>query len=187
MKHIFRPNRAREKFINYRPGASHPANDGTNISRSFSDFNLLQLCTERKIGQMKKAAIGCVVFFVALAGWAVAADYPPQDHSGSDLTIGDGDVIWGFHRNVGTLRINTGQTTTVREFENSVPGSGGVTIYATNVTIAGTLDGSGSGHEGGSGGGNIIATGTPEEIANHKHSHTGHFLRQLFKREGQSF
>ena len=32
------------------------------------------------------------------------------------------------------------------------------------------------GPEGGSGGGNIIATGTPEQVAQHQTSHTGHFL-----------
>jgi excinuclease ABC subunit A len=35
------------------------------------------------------------------------------------------------------------------------------------------------GPEGGSGGGEIIAAGTPEEIAEHPHSHTGQFLRPL--------
>jgi excinuclease ABC subunit A len=35
------------------------------------------------------------------------------------------------------------------------------------------------GPEGGSGGGNIIATGTPEQVAKVKKSHTGRFLRQL--------
>ena len=35
------------------------------------------------------------------------------------------------------------------------------------------------GPEGGSGGGQIIATGTPEEIAEVQHSHTGHFLKKL--------
>jgi excinuclease ABC subunit A len=38
------------------------------------------------------------------------------------------------------------------------------------------------GPEGGDGGGEIIATGTPEEIAGLKHSHTGRFLRPLLKR-----
>jgi len=32
------------------------------------------------------------------------------------------------------------------------------------------------GPEGGSGGGNIIAIGTPEEVAKNKKSHTGRFL-----------
>lgn len=39
------------------------------------------------------------------------------------------------------------------------------------------------GPEGGSGGGSIIATGTPEQIAKNKKSHTGRFLEELFKRE----
>ncbi len=38
------------------------------------------------------------------------------------------------------------------------------------------------GPEGGSGGGNIIATGTPEEVAESKGSHTGHFLKPLLTR-----
>jgi excinuclease ABC subunit A len=37
------------------------------------------------------------------------------------------------------------------------------------------------GPEGGSGGGQIIATGTPEVVANKKASHTGHFLKPLLK------
>ncbi|MEH6469388.1 MAG: excinuclease ABC subunit UvrA, partial [Porticoccus sp.] len=37
------------------------------------------------------------------------------------------------------------------------------------------------GPEGGSGGGQIIATGTPEDVAKVKHSHTGHFLNKLLK------
>ena len=39
------------------------------------------------------------------------------------------------------------------------------------------------GPEGGSGGGEIIATGTPEEIADHPASFTGHFLKPLLERE----
>jgi len=35
------------------------------------------------------------------------------------------------------------------------------------------------GPEGGSGGGQIIATGTPEDVAATKASHTGHFLAPL--------
>jgi excinuclease ABC subunit A len=37
------------------------------------------------------------------------------------------------------------------------------------------------GPEGGSGGGTILATGTPEEIAKHKSSHTGRFLKTMLK------
>lgn len=37
------------------------------------------------------------------------------------------------------------------------------------------------GPEGGSGGGEIIATGTPEEVAENENSYTGYFLKELFK------
>ena len=44
------------------------------------------------------------------------------------------------------------------------------------------------GPEGGSGGGQIIATGTPEDVAAEKASHTGRFLAELLqiKRTGTS-
>lgn len=39
------------------------------------------------------------------------------------------------------------------------------------------------GPEGGDGGGDIVATGTPEEIAKNEHSHTGHFLKEILQRD----
>ncbi|MFD1361659.1 excinuclease ABC subunit UvrA [Lentibacillus salinarum] len=39
------------------------------------------------------------------------------------------------------------------------------------------------GPEGGDGGGEIIATGTPEEIANHEQSYTGRFLKPVLERD----
>ncbi len=41
------------------------------------------------------------------------------------------------------------------------------------------------GPEGGSGGGRVVATGTPEEIASHPSSHTGRYLRQVLERHAQ--
>jgi len=41
------------------------------------------------------------------------------------------------------------------------------------------------GPEGGSGGGEIIATGTPEDIAKMKHSHTGKFLKPLLEMQNK--
>jgi len=38
------------------------------------------------------------------------------------------------------------------------------------------------GPEGGSGGGMVVATGTPEDIASNKASHTGHYLAGLLKK-----
>ena len=37
------------------------------------------------------------------------------------------------------------------------------------------------GPEGGVGGGHIVAHGTPEDIANNKHSHTGKYLKRVLK------
>jgi excinuclease ABC subunit A len=37
------------------------------------------------------------------------------------------------------------------------------------------------GPEGGSGGGQIVATGTPEQVADVEESHTGFFLREIFE------
>ncbi len=39
------------------------------------------------------------------------------------------------------------------------------------------------GPEGGDGGGEIIATGTPEDVAQVKASHTGHYLKEMLKKE----
>ena len=39
------------------------------------------------------------------------------------------------------------------------------------------------GPEGGGGGGMILATGTPEEVAEHPTSHTARFLKPLLKRD----
>lgn len=41
------------------------------------------------------------------------------------------------------------------------------------------------GPEGGSGGGQIIATGTPEEVANAAGSHTGRFIKEMLEREAR--
>jgi excinuclease ABC subunit A len=37
------------------------------------------------------------------------------------------------------------------------------------------------GPEGGDGGGTIVATGTPEEVANCENSHTGRYLKKLLQ------
>ena len=37
------------------------------------------------------------------------------------------------------------------------------------------------GPDGGSGGGQVVATGTPEEVANVKNSYTGEFLKKILK------
>jgi excinuclease ABC subunit A len=42
------------------------------------------------------------------------------------------------------------------------------------------------GPEGGNGGGQVVATGTPEEVAENPKSHTGGFLRDIFRRSNRS-
>jgi len=37
------------------------------------------------------------------------------------------------------------------------------------------------GPEGGDGGGEVVATGTPEEVAKSKKSHTGKYLKKILK------
>ena len=41
------------------------------------------------------------------------------------------------------------------------------------------------GPEGGDGGGTVVATGTPEEIAENPASYTGQYLKQLLERDAQ--
>ena len=43
------------------------------------------------------------------------------------------------------------------------------------------------GPEGGSGGGRVVATGTPETLAAHLASHTGRYLRQVLERHARPF
>jgi excinuclease ABC subunit A len=38
------------------------------------------------------------------------------------------------------------------------------------------------GPEGGTGGGNLVASGTPEQVATNPNSHTGHYLKKILKR-----
>ncbi|HDB5458736.1 TPA: hypothetical protein O6X84_002610, partial [Staphylococcus aureus] len=42
------------------------------------------------------------------------------------------------------------------------------------------------GPEGGSGGGTIVATGTPEDIAQTKSSYTGKYLKEVLERDKQN-
>jgi excinuclease ABC subunit A len=43
------------------------------------------------------------------------------------------------------------------------------------------------GPEGGNGGGRVVATGTPEEVAATAGSHTGRFLKEIFERKASSY
>ena len=94
-----------------------------------------------------------ILTLALLANQSFSADFPPQDHGGANLTLSNGDRIWGVHTNIGTFTINIGVTATVRAFEVAVTGSGFVEVNAVNAEVHGTLDATSAGHEGGSGGG----------------------------------
>ena len=42
------------------------------------------------------------------------------------------------------------------------------------------------GPEGGDGGGEIVAVGTPTEVAANKRSHTGHYLKPILERQSKA-
>jgi excinuclease ABC subunit A len=43
------------------------------------------------------------------------------------------------------------------------------------------------GPEGGNGGGEVVAVGTPEQVARVERSHTGKFLAEIFKKRGHAY
>lgn len=91
---------------------------------------------------------------MALAGGAAsAADHPPANHNGANLTLANGDRIWGLHTNISTFSLPAGRKASVRAFEASVAGSGTLEIQANNIQIDGRLDATAAGHSGGGGGG----------------------------------
>ncbi|MFC1600839.1 right-handed parallel beta-helix repeat-containing protein [Candidatus Sumerlaeota bacterium] len=99
------------------------------------------------------AVLIVILLIGASAPLSWAADYGPTNHAGGNLTLTNGDRIWGAHTNVGTFTIPVGAIVTVREFETAAAGSGLVEVEAADIVINGTLDASGAGHEGGGGGG----------------------------------
>lgn len=101
--------------------------------------------------------VGLVGILSPLA--AFAAEYPPTDHAGADLTLADGDVIWGTHANVGTFTIPAGAAVTVKPYDGSnriddwKTETGTFVLMAQHVQIEGQLDATGAGFTGGGGGG----------------------------------
>jgi hypothetical protein len=87
--------------------------------------------------------------FVCACG--CAADYPPGDHAGADLTLADGDTIWGEHTNIGTLTIPTSTTVYVAPLYELVGPKGEITLRAEHVVLDGTLTASEAGYLGGRG------------------------------------
>ena len=67
-------------------------------------------------------------------------------------------------------------------FRKLIEGGGSLLVIEHNLDVIKSADWViDLGPEGGSGGGQIVATGTPEEIAANPHSHTGHWLAPVLK------
>jgi hypothetical protein len=89
---------------------------------------------------------------LALAGVALAVDYPPADHGGADLLLSDGDRIWGAHTNVGRFVVPEGAKVDVHRYYPAVAASGCLDVDAREIEIAGKLNAEGAGYTGGGGG-----------------------------------
>jgi excinuclease ABC subunit A len=64
-----------------------------------------------------------------------------------------------------------------------VDGGNSVIVIEHNLEVIKTADWIiDMGPEGGDGGGEVVASGTPEEVAENKRSHTGHFLKEVMDR-----
>lgn len=67
-----------------------------------------------------------------------------------------------------------------------VDGGNTVVVIEHNLEVIKTADWViDMGPEGGDGGGEVVAVGTPEEVASNKRSHTGHFLKEVMDRRPQ--
>jgi len=69
-------------------------------------------------------------------------------------------------------------------FNKLIDGGGSLLVIEHNLDVIKCADWViDMGPEGGSGGGQIVATGTPEQIAKAKGSHTGHWLAPVLRGE----
>lgn len=67
-----------------------------------------------------------------------------------------------------------------------VDGGNSVVVIEHNLEVIKTADWIiDMGPEGGDGGGEVVAIGTPEEVASNQRSHTGHFLKEIMDRRPQ--
>ncbi len=97
--------------------------------------------------------------FAAL-GVAHGAEYPSADHGGANLTLADGDVIWGVHTGIGNLTIPAGVVVKVEPYDGSNRSdqmsntqTGTVRIEAESVNIEGVLTADSAGYSGAGGAG----------------------------------
>ncbi|MEO0101362.1 MAG: CARDB domain-containing protein [candidate division WOR-3 bacterium] len=87
----------------------------------------------------------------------IFAQWTPRgggNHGGADWIPSPGELISGFHYNIGTFRIPSGQTNYVLQWTGGGDTSGQLRVQAMNIEILGTLDASGRGYGGGGGGEN---------------------------------
>lgn len=96
---------------------------------------------------------------------AAAADYPPADHGGADLTLGHNDRIWGTHTGIGTFKIPAETSVTVHKYNGLTSDTGRLRVEAETILIEGGLSASTAGYTGGGGGGGgAMASCTSESI-----------------------
>ncbi len=96
------------------------------------------------------------IAFTALAifpGFAFSADYGPAHHGGSDISLNNGDRIWGRHDGIRVFTVATSATVTVAPYDGSTTsGRGTLDVEASAVDVGGTITATGSGFTGGGGG-----------------------------------
>ena len=88
----------------------------------------------------------CCITFAVSPVPSVAADWPPMDHGGVDFVPANGDRVWGIHTGVGTFRITSATTVSVKPFDGiTTTGAGAFEVFADSIEVAGTLDATGCG------------------------------------------
>jgi hypothetical protein len=96
------------------------------------------------------ACAGTLVASALAQQSACATNYPPADHLGADLTLANGDIIWGEHTNIGTLTIPTTATVHVAKHDfGTTSAKGDLTFVAQHVILNGTINATGCAYVGG--------------------------------------
>lgn len=97
--------------------------------------------------------LGCSLLMFFIFSLCPAVEYPPMDHGGANLTLVDGDEIWGVHQGIGQFIVPGSATINVRLYHPDEPDTGVLDIHAESIAIEGSLDAEGAGYTGGGGGG----------------------------------
>ena len=95
-----------------------------------------------------------IILVVNLTLQIQGAEYPPVNHGGADLTLSDGDFIWGVHTGIKRLTILENAVVKIMPYNGIADSARGmVALHAESVELWGTLTAEGSGYTGGGGGG----------------------------------